>query len=57
MLIYITRVEDTGYVIAQSIINALGDKKGIKRYGFFYVPMDECLLGVLLIFQAGQNLC
>ena len=32
-------VEDTGYVIAQSIINSLGDKRGIKRYGFFYIPM------------------
>ena len=36
-------VEDTGYAIAQSINNSLGDKKGIKRFGFFYVPMDECL--------------
>ena len=36
-------VEDTGYVVAQAINKALSDKKGIKRYGFFYIPMDECL--------------
>ena len=43
-------VEDTGYVIAQSIIDSLGDKKGIKRYGFFYVPMDECLSRCVIEF-------
>ena len=32
-------IEDSGYVIAQSILKALGKKQGIKRYGFFYVPM------------------
>ena len=36
-------VEDSGYALAQSITEALGTKKGIRRYGFFYVPMDECL--------------
>ena len=36
-------VEDCGYCIAQSINKALADKRGIKRFGFFYVPMDECL--------------
>ena len=33
-------VEDAGYVIADSITKSLNDKKGIKRYGFFYVQMD-----------------
>ena len=36
-------VEDTAYVLAQSILKSIGDKKGIKRYGFFYTPMDESL--------------
>ena len=36
-------VEDTAYSIALAINKALDDKKGIKRYGFSYVPMDECL--------------
>ena len=49
-------VEDTGYVIAQSIINSLGDKKGIKRYGFFYVPMDECLSRCVIDFSGRPEL-
>ena len=36
-------VEDTAYSIALAINKALDDKKGINRYGFSYVPMDECL--------------
>jgi len=44
-------VEDTGYAIAQAILNALNEKKGIKRYGFFYVPMDECLTRCVIDFS------
>ena len=36
-------VEDVGIVLGQAIAKALGDKKGIKRYGSFILPMDETL--------------
>lgn len=36
-------IEDTGIVLGEAIKKALGDKKGIKRYGFFVLPMDEAL--------------
>ncbi len=44
-------VEDSGYAIAQAIQQALGDKRGIRRYGFFYVPMDECLSRCVIDFS------
>ena len=37
-------VEDTGIVLGQCIQEALGDKKGIRRYGNFLLPMDETLV-------------
>lgn len=36
-------IEDTGIVLGQAIADALGDKAGIKRYGYFILPMDETL--------------
>lgn len=36
-------VEDCGYAIGEAIKKCINDKKGINRYGFFYIPMDECL--------------
>ncbi len=37
-------IEDTGIVLGQAIKAALADKKGIKRYGYFILPMDESLV-------------
>lgn len=41
-------VEDVGIVLGEAFKRALGDKKGIVRYGFFYVPMDESLARVVV---------
>lgn len=36
-------IEDTGIVLGNAIKEAIGDKKGIRRYGYFILPMDESL--------------
>ncbi|MSQ80764.1 MAG: imidazoleglycerol-phosphate dehydratase HisB [Candidatus Methylopumilus sp.] len=41
-------VEDVGIVMGQAFAKAIGDKKGIKRYGHAYVPLDEALSRVVL---------
>jgi imidazoleglycerol-phosphate dehydratase len=43
-------VEDIGIVLGEAFAKALGDKKGIKRYGFFILPMDEALATVAIDF-------
>ncbi len=41
-------VEDTGIALGQALSNALGEKKGINRYGCICLPMDETLVSVAL---------
>ena len=40
--------EDSGYTIGEAVSKALGDRKGIQRYGHAYIPMDETLTRVAL---------
>ena len=44
-------VEDAAYVLAEAINQAIGEKKGINRYGFFYIPMDESLSRTVIDFS------
>jgi imidazoleglycerol-phosphate dehydratase len=48
--------EDVGIALGQAFSKALADKKGIRRYGFFSVPMDEVLVRVTLDFS-GRPSC
>jgi len=41
-------VEDIGITLGQAVVKALGDKKGIRRYGHAYVPLDESLSRVVI---------
>ena len=43
--------EDIAIVLGQALLECLGDKKGIERYGFYYVPMDEALARVVVDFS------
>jgi imidazoleglycerol-phosphate dehydratase len=44
-------VEDVGLVLGEAFATALGDKKGIRRFGFAYVPLDEALARVVVDFS------
>ena len=44
--------EDTGIVIGQAISKALGDRKGIKRFSSVFIPMDETLTRVCLLYTS-----
>lgn len=44
-------VEDVGIALGQAIFQAIGDKKGIRRYGHAYVPLDESLSRVVIDFS------
>ncbi len=44
-------VEDVGIALGQAVLEALGDKRGIMRYGHAYVPLDEALSRVVIDFS------
>ena len=49
-------VEDVGIAFGQAVARAIGDKKGIRRYGHAYVPLDEALSRVVLDFSGRPGL-
>ena len=49
-------VEDIGITLGQAFAEALGDKKGLRRYGHAYVPLDEALSRVVIDFSGRPGL-
>ncbi len=49
-------VEDIGITLGQAVAKAVGDKKGIVRYGHAYVPLDEALSRVVIDFSGRPGL-
>ena len=49
-------IEDVGITLGQAIAKAVGDKKGIARYGHAYVPLDEALSRVVVDFSGRPGL-
>jgi imidazoleglycerol-phosphate dehydratase len=49
-------VEDVGITLGQAVAQAVGDKKGLRRYGHAYVPLDEALSRVVVDFSGRPGL-
>jgi len=49
-------VEDIGITLGQALAQAIGDKRGIRRYGHAYVPLDEALSRVVIDFSGRPGL-
>ncbi len=49
-------VEDLGITLGQAFARAIGDKRGIRRYGHAYVPLDEALSRVVIDFSGRSGL-
>ncbi|HET7791780.1 MAG TPA: imidazoleglycerol-phosphate dehydratase, partial [Rhizobacter sp.] len=49
-------VEDVGITLGQAMAQAVGDKKGLRRYGHAYVPLDEALSRVVIDFSGRPGL-
>ena len=49
-------VEDVGITFGQAMAKAVGDKKGLRRYGYAYVPLDEALSRVVIDFSGRPGL-
>ncbi|WKB54781.1 imidazoleglycerol-phosphate dehydratase HisB [Eleftheria terrae] len=49
-------VEDVGITLGQAVARAVGDKKGLRRYGHAYVPLDEALSRVVIDFSGRPGL-
>src|SRR5499426_1364292 len=49
-------VEDVGITLGQAVARAVGDRKGIRRYGHAYVPLDEALSRVVIDFSGRPGL-
>ena len=49
-------VEDVGITLGQAVAKAVGDKKGLRRYGHAYVPLDEALSRVVIDFSGRPGL-
>ena len=49
-------IEDIGITLGEALNEAVGDKKGIRRYGHAYIPLDEALSRVILDFSGRPGL-